>query len=137
MNERFGILHLSDIHASEKSKVTIQRLVGLLKTDIQTMQERHNVSIKMICISGDLINSGDDADALRLSPDRYARQLPDLPHDEAELADRANHYRVRPDLRLLPDDPVGFHGNVHRLQCVYGQPLERNRHHALLFARQL
>lgn len=63
MNERFGILHLSDIHASEKSKVTIQRLVGLLKTDIQTMQERHNVSIKMICISGDLINSGDDADA--------------------------------------------------------------------------
>ena len=69
--------------------------------------------------------------------DSEAGQLPDLPHDEAELADRANHYRVRPDLRLLPDDPVGFHGNVHRLQCVYGQPLERNRHHALLFARQL
>lgn len=63
MNERFGILHLSDIHASEKSKATIQRLVDLLKSDIQTMQARHNVSIKMICISGDLINSGDDADA--------------------------------------------------------------------------
>ena len=58
-------------------------------------------------------------------------------HDEAELADRANHYRVRPDLRLLPDDPVGFHGNVHRLQCVHSEPLERNRHHAVLFARQL
>ena len=55
MNERFGILHLSDIHASEKNKVTIQRLVGLLKTDILDMQERYNVSIKMICITGDLI----------------------------------------------------------------------------------
>ena len=62
MNERLGILHLSDIHASSKSKVTIQRLVERLKTDIQTIQERQNVSIKMICISGDLINSGDNSD---------------------------------------------------------------------------
>ena len=51
MNERLGILHLSDIHASSKSKVTIQRLVERLKTDIQTIQERQNVSIKMICIA--------------------------------------------------------------------------------------
>ena len=62
MNERLGILHLSDIHASSKSKVTIQRLMERLKTDIQTIQERQNVSIKMICISGDLINSGDNSD---------------------------------------------------------------------------
>lgn len=62
MNEQFGILHLSDIHANEKNKVTIQRLVGLLKKDILSVQKCYNVPIKMICISGDLINSGDDAD---------------------------------------------------------------------------
>ena len=62
MNERLGILHLSDIHASAKSKVKIQRLVERLKADIQTIQERRNVLIKIICISGDLINSGDNSD---------------------------------------------------------------------------
>ena len=62
MNERLGILHLSDIHACAKSKVTIQRLVDRLKTDIQTIQVQQNVSIKIICISGDLINSGDNSD---------------------------------------------------------------------------
>ena len=62
MTERLGILHLSDIHASAKSRITIQRLVECLKTDIRTIQEQQHVSIKMICISGDLINSGDNAD---------------------------------------------------------------------------
>lgn len=62
MDERLGILHLSDIHASKANKITIQRLVEHLKTDIATLQERYNVSVKMICISGDLINSGDNAD---------------------------------------------------------------------------
>ena len=70
---------------------------------------------------------GDDADALRLSPDRYACKLPDLPHHKAELADRSDYHCVRPDLRLLPDDPAILHGYVHRLQCVHSEPLERNR----------
>lgn len=48
MNERLGILHLSDIHASAKSKLTIQRLVERLKTDIQTIQGQRNVSIKAL-----------------------------------------------------------------------------------------
>lgn len=61
MNEQFGILHLSDIHASEKSRVTIQHLVDLLKTDLLAVQDRYNVPIKIICISGDLINSGDNS----------------------------------------------------------------------------
>ena len=59
MNERFGILHLSDIHASTKTKTTIQRLVEQLITDLQNIQKNHSVQIRMICISGDLIHSGD------------------------------------------------------------------------------
>lgn len=62
MNERIGILHLSDIHACAENKVTIQHLVELLKKDIQTIQHEKNVTIKMACITGDLINSGDNAD---------------------------------------------------------------------------
>lgn len=63
MDKRIGILHLSDIHTSLKSRATIQRLIDLLRTDIRTLTETHNIEIKIVCISGDLINSGDDADA--------------------------------------------------------------------------
>lgn len=62
MNERFGILHLSDIHASTKTKTTIQRLVEQLITDLKNIQKNQSVQIQMICISGDLIHSGDNAD---------------------------------------------------------------------------
>ncbi len=62
MNERLGILHLSDIHASAQSKTNLHRLVEQLKNDIQAVQKNHNVKIQMICISGDLINSGDNSD---------------------------------------------------------------------------
>ena len=97
MNERFGILHLSDIHASEKSKVTIQRLVGLLKADILTMQERHNVSIKMICISGDLINSGDEADVqLDIILEELLQPLMDLLNlDEKSIFVVAGNHEIK------------------------------------------
>lgn len=62
MDKRIGILHLSDIHASEKSRGKIQRLVESLKKDLTTLQSHNNVEIKMICVSGDIINSGDNAD---------------------------------------------------------------------------
>lgn len=62
MNERLGILHLSDIHASTKSKTVLHHLVEQLKRDIQAVQKERNVKIQMVCISGDLINSGDNAD---------------------------------------------------------------------------
>ncbi len=61
MDKRIGILHLSDVHASEKSQDTIQRLVTLLKDDVSILKDKYNVDIKMVCISGDLINSGDAA----------------------------------------------------------------------------
>ena len=48
MNERLGILHLSDIHASAKSKTTLHRLVEQLKKDIHAVQENHNVKIQMV-----------------------------------------------------------------------------------------
>ena len=103
MNERFGILHLSDIHASEKSKVTIQRLVGLLKADILTMQERHNVSIKMICISGDLINSGDEADVqLDIILEELLQPLMDLLNlDEKGIFVVAGNHEIKRKILLL------------------------------------
>ena len=54
MNERLGILHLSDIHASAQSKTNLHRLVEQLKNDIQAVQKNHNVKIQMVC----KINSG-------------------------------------------------------------------------------
>lgn len=62
MDKRIGILHLSDTHISSKNKTTIDRLVALLQKDITLIQKEKCVDIKVVCISGDLINSGDNAD---------------------------------------------------------------------------
>lgn len=62
MDKRIGILHLSDTHISEKNKSTIDRLIALLEKDINSIQNEMCVDIKIVCISGDLINSGDNAD---------------------------------------------------------------------------
>ena len=109
MNERFGILHLSDIHASEKNKVTIQRLVGLLKTDILDMQERYNVSIKMICITGDLINSGDDADIqLGIILDELLQPLMDVFNlDEKSIFVVAGNHEIKRKL-IIPFIETGL-----------------------------
>lgn len=109
MNERFGILHLSDIHASEKTKVTIQRLVGLLKTDILDMQERYNVSIKMICITGDLINSGDDADIqLGIILDELLQPLMDVFNlDEKSIFVVAGNHEIKRKL-IIPFIETGL-----------------------------
>lgn len=61
MDLRIGILHLSDIHISLNNQKIIERLVGLLQKDIALLQAEKCVVIKMVCISGDLINSGDNA----------------------------------------------------------------------------
>ena len=77
MDKRLGILHLSDIHVSKENKTTIQRLVEHLKADLTSLQDRHNVSVKMICISGDLINSGDNADEeLEIALEVFLQPLP-------------------------------------------------------------
>lgn len=62
MDNRFGILHLSDIHACVNNQVTLQGLVKHLISDIEKVQTEYNVTIKVVCISGDLINSGDNSD---------------------------------------------------------------------------
>lgn len=79
MEKRIGILHLSDIHISSKSKETICRLIEHLKTDISHIQEEKNVEIKMVCISGDLINSGDNACAeLEIALEVFLQPLMDM-----------------------------------------------------------
>ena len=62
MDKNIGILHLSDLHASSKTENTIKSLVDLLKNDTKIIQAQHNTDIDFVCISGDLINSGDNAD---------------------------------------------------------------------------
>lgn len=62
MNKQIGILHLSDIHAHSESKAKIFRLTKLLVQDLSHIQTTYNTSIDAVCISGDLINSGDNSD---------------------------------------------------------------------------
>lgn len=63
MDKEIGILHLSDIHAHSESKVTISRLTKLLIEDLERIQSEYNTHIGTVCISGDLINSGDNAES--------------------------------------------------------------------------
>ena len=62
MDKNIGILHLSDIHANKNNQKTIIRLVEQLLIDLQTLIHENNISIQSICITGDLIRSGDNAD---------------------------------------------------------------------------
>lgn len=62
MLNNIGILHLSDIHASSKSKNKISDLVELLNQDLDAIQSQYNTKIQIICISGDLISSGDNSE---------------------------------------------------------------------------
>ena len=52
MDNRFGILHLSDIHACVNNQVTLQGLVKHLISDIEKVQTEYNVTIKVVCIRG-------------------------------------------------------------------------------------
>lgn len=62
MSKNIGILHLSDIHACAKNKQTLDRLVEKLKSDLDILQSENATEIKFICITGDLIHSGDKDD---------------------------------------------------------------------------
>lgn len=97
MDKRIGILHLSDIHTSLKTRATIQRLVDLLRTDIRTLIETHNIEIKLVCISGDLINSGDDADVeLDIALDVFLQPLLEMLHlDEKSVFMVAGNHEVK------------------------------------------
>ena len=142
---------LEPVQLAEESKVLYELAAGLpavLAADGQDYGHQPDVPDQcadrgalrlVLCRRGQhpVRRLGDDADALRLSPDRYACKLPDLPHYKTKLAYRVDYHCVCADPRLLPDDPAILHGYVHRLQCVHSEPLERNRHHAVLFARQL
>ncbi|MEG0835831.1 MAG: metallophosphoesterase [Christensenellaceae bacterium] len=97
MDERLGILHVSDLHASRENKATIQGLVEHLKTDIAMLQVRHNVSVKMICFSGDLINSGDNADEeLNIALEVFLQPLMDmLQLDEKSIFIVAGNHEIK------------------------------------------
>lgn len=64
MDRQIGILHLSDIHMCDKSLPKIKHLLDKLCEDIDNIVSRKDgrLAIDMICITGDLINSGDNSD---------------------------------------------------------------------------
>jgi predicted MPP superfamily phosphohydrolase len=62
VEKRIGILHLSDIHSSEQTAQKIKQLTDSLQEDIRNLQKSDNVDIQLVCITGDLINSGDRSD---------------------------------------------------------------------------
>lgn len=79
MEKHIGILHVSDIHMCEKDCVKISRLVEKLKEDVLNLKEAHNVDITCICISGDLINSGDNSEQeLQLWLDYFLQPIMDF-----------------------------------------------------------
>ena len=63
MKKHLGILHLSDIHACAKTQETLNRLTSMVKSDLDEVIAEHDTEIVAICITGDLVNSGDNIDA--------------------------------------------------------------------------
>lgn len=57
-----NILHISDIHIQKKNEIEIQEIVGKLIADIKNVQKEKNITIDLICFTGDLIQRGDKAE---------------------------------------------------------------------------
>lgn len=55
-----GILHLSDVHICKANSERVKKLVDLLKNDIHLLQEANKIKVRLVCITGDLINAGDN-----------------------------------------------------------------------------
>lgn len=56
-----NILHISDSHIQKKDIEEIKEIVQRLINDINKVQEEKNISIDIICFTGDLIQRGDKA----------------------------------------------------------------------------
>lgn len=57
---KIGILHLSDIHISERNSEEVARLLTNLNCDVDLMCQSEKIKIQAICLTGDLINSGSE-----------------------------------------------------------------------------
>ena len=92
---------------------TIQRLVEHLKTDIAMLQVRHNVSVKMICFSGDLINSGDNADEeLNIALEVFLQPLMDmLQLDEKSIFIVAGNHEIKRQM-IVPYIETGLNATL-------------------------
>lgn len=60
MDRKIGILHLSDIHASEKNKDILAALIPPIINDLDKNVLNEKIQISAMCLTGDLINSGDN-----------------------------------------------------------------------------
>lgn len=109
MDKRIGILHLSDMHISPKSRSKIQRLVEALKDDIQLVQDSKNIEIKLICISGDLINSGDNSEEeLSIALDVFLQPLMEILNlDETNIFIVPGNHEVKRNL-IVPYVETGL-----------------------------
>lgn len=58
MCKNIGILHLSDFHINQSNRTNIQKLIKLLYADLEKLLEDTDAEIDMICITGDLIKTG-------------------------------------------------------------------------------
>lgn len=56
-----NILHVSDVHIQKKDEADIKEIVQKLLDDIKKVQIEKNISIDLICFTGDLIQRGDMA----------------------------------------------------------------------------
>ena len=56
-----NILHISDSHIQEKDRAGIAEITKKLIDDIKKIRKQRNISIDLICFTGDLIQRGDKA----------------------------------------------------------------------------
>ena len=61
MDKEIGILHISDVHICKNNAEKISELVTLLKADIDNLQKDNQIQVELLCVTGDLINSGDNS----------------------------------------------------------------------------
>lgn len=59
--KKIDILHISDLHFEKKSQKDIEEITKKLIDDIKKVENEQNINIDLVCFTGDLIQSGDNA----------------------------------------------------------------------------
>ncbi len=60
---KLNILHLSDLHMSQKGLPYLRRVIDGLLRDLKTVEAEHGAKPHLIVLTGDIINKGENADA--------------------------------------------------------------------------
>ncbi len=116
--KNIGILHLSDIHFDNDNKSDIKNLLEKLHNDLQNIQDKNNVELKFICITGDLFNRGIKSDNCQLFLDNFLIPLMQpLGKNFEDVFIVPGNHEINKD-KINEYEEIGFNNKLNSIESI-------------------